>query len=50
MRYSRELIPEALILAAKPGMTVAQVEPDLGKAGIDWKRQRYCVDENSNEL
>ncbi len=52
MRYPEELKREALNLAAKPGMTVAQVERDLGiTPGLIYKwRQRYRVDENSAEL
>ena len=39
-------------MAAKPGVTVAQVERDLGiTPGLIYKwRQRYRVDENSDEL
>ena len=51
-KYPDELKREALNLAAKPGMTVAQVERDLGiTPGLIYKwRQRYRVDENSDEL
>ena len=51
-KYPDELKREALNLAAKPGMTVAQVERDLGiTPGLIYKwRQRYRIDENSDEL
>ncbi len=52
MKYPDELKREALNLAAQPGMTVAQVERDLGiTPGLIYKwRQRYRVDENSDTL
>lgn len=52
MRYPDELKREALNLAAKPDMSVAQVERDLGiTPGLIYKwRQRYRVDENSDDL
>ena len=52
MKYPDELKREALNLAAQPGMTVARVERDLGiTPGLIYKwRQRYRVDENSDEL
>ena len=39
-------------MAAKPGVSVAQVERDLGiSPGLIYKwRQRYRVDENSDDL
>ena len=52
MKYPDELKRKALILAAKPGVKVAQVERDLGiTPGLihQW-RKRYQVDENSDEL
>ena len=52
MEYPDELKREALNLAAKPGMSVAQVERDLGiTPGLIYKlRQRYRIDENTDEL
>ncbi len=52
VKYPDELKREALNLAAKPGRAVAQVERDLGiTPGLIYKwRQRYRVDENSDEL
>ena len=51
-KYPDELKREALNLASKPGVSVAQVERDLGiTPGLIYKwRQRYRVDENSDEL
>ena len=51
-RYPNELKREALRLSAQPGMTVAQVERDLGiTPGLIYKwRQRYRVDEKSDAL
>ena len=51
-KYPVELKREALNLASKPGVSVAQVERDLGiSPGLIYKwRQRYRVDENNDEL
>ena len=51
-KYPDEFKREALKLAAQPGMTVAQVERDLGVTpGLIYKwRQRLRVDENTDEL
>ena len=51
-RYPKELKREALRLSAQPGMSVAQVERDLGIAPglIDRWRQRYRLDEKREAL
>lgn len=52
MKYSDEFKREALKLAAKPGISLAQVARDLGIApGLIYKwRRRYRLNENSDEL
>ena len=51
-KYSAELKRRALNLAAKPGVSDAQVERDLGiRPGLINKwRQRYRLDDSSDEL
>ena len=52
VKYSVEFKREALRLSAQPGMSVAQVERDLGiTPGLVYKwRQRYRVDERTDAL
>ena len=51
-KYPNEFKREALRLSAKPGVSIAQVERDLGiTPGLIYKwRQRYRVDEKTDAL
>lgn len=51
-RYAEEFKREALTMAARKDVSIAQVERDLGiTAGLIYKwRERYRVDESSGEL